>query len=135
MFSDRRGNEMSTILKPALVLGSGFHRHVFASDNGELPTNRACLSDWNRLIDEVADRMHVARPSKVMSPIMRWEALIENASRDGFRSAANRWHQNGRSPVHRIEAHARRQTAKALEEASKDYPRSRRAQLPAKSQW
>lgn len=46
-------------LKPALILGSGFHRHAL----GEGASSKAaCLFDWHALVTQTAQRLQVATP-------------------------------------------------------------------------
>jgi len=127
---------MSSALKPALIIGSGFHRHVFSSESANPFSKRACLYDWQQLIDETSDRMQVARPDRALSPVLRWEALISSAARDGYRTPKDHeWHDACLVVAYRIEADARRHVSSAIEDASRDYPVSKRSQIPAQSKW
>ena len=77
-----------TKLKPALVLGSGFHQHVL----GETSNKQAQpLHSWNELITQVAERLQVAVPSTALTPIHRWESLVLRAVSDGYRSIKGGW--------------------------------------------
>lgn len=86
-------NDNHTFLKPALILGSGFHRHVFGdgADRG----SRECLVDWHMLISNTARKMQVAVPSLAQSPVLRWESMIIRAAQDGYRDYAGTWKTAG----------------------------------------
>lgn len=123
----------SSVLKPALILGSGFHRHVFGDrSRSDL---RASLYEWHALIDFTADRMHVACPSREQPPVLRWETLIGRAVREGFRDTDGKSQLPGVLPAYRVEVEAKNHVAQVLREASADYPASTRALIPLHSCW
>lgn len=119
-------------LRPALVLGSGFHRHVFG-DGG--PSSVRPLYDWHQLASDVSSAMQVAEPSKTMSPVQRWETLLLRAAREGFRDLKGHWHAPTTSPAHVIEAMARRHVVGVINKASENYPLSARGRIPLLPQW
>lgn len=121
-------------MKPALIIGSGFHRYVLGANGSEAPSKGACLFDWNKLIDETASRMQVARPNASMPPVMRWETLIGTGVQEGYRKPAAASISPGQPPS-TIEVHARRHVAKALTDASVNYPNSVKADLPTLPIW
>jgi|GEM_PF-1080299 len=122
-----------SVLKPALVLGSGFHRHVFGDVDVELVRP---LYDWHALVDRVAMRMQVAAPSRTMPPVQRWETLILRAGKEGFRDHKFHWVTVSQSPqTHVIEKEARRAVAEVLNEATRNYPQSVRASIPQSDCW
>ena len=121
-----------SVLKPALVLGSGFHRHVFGDVDVELVRP---LYDWHALVDRVAMRMQVALPSRTMSPVQRWETLILRAAREGFLNHKSEWVAALSNQTHVIEKEARRAVAAVLNEATRNYPRSARASIPLSDCW
>jgi hypothetical protein len=49
------------LLKPALILGSGFHRYLLGDVSPAFAVN---LFDWHSLIEAVAQVMQVAYPSR-----------------------------------------------------------------------
>ena len=123
----------SSVLKPALILGSGFHRHVFGDrSRSDL---RASLYEWHALIDFTADRMHVACPSREQPPVLRWETLIGRAVREGFRDTDGKSQLPGVLSAYRVEVEAKNHVAQVLREASADYPASTRALIPLHSCW
>lgn len=69
-------------LKPALVLGSGFHRHVFG--DGHHTVTRP-LYDWHYLVTQASQRLQVAITSDILTPIQRWETLILRSMADGYK--------------------------------------------------
>ncbi len=52
------------MLKPCLILGSGFHRWVLGH-----PDNPLCR--WNSLIDCVSEKLKLPRPPMTLPPVMR----------------------------------------------------------------
>jgi hypothetical protein len=119
-------------LRPALVLGSGFHRHVFG-DGG--PSSARTLYDWDHLVSEVSAAMQVAAPSQAMPPVQRWETLLLRAAREGFRDFKGHWHAPTTTPAYAIEAMARRHVVGVINKASENYPLSARARIPLLPQW
>lgn len=119
-------------LKPALVLGSGFHRHVFG-DGG--PSSARTLYDWDHLVSEVSAAMQVAAPSQAMPPVQRWETLLLRAAREGFKDHQGHWHAPATTPAYAIEAMARRHVVDVIKKASENYPLSARARIPLLPQW
>ena len=75
-------------LKPALVLGSGFHQHVLSETCSK---QAQPLYSWHELVTQVADRLQVAVPSTALTPIHRWESLVLRAVSDGYRSIKGGW--------------------------------------------
>ena len=122
----------ASLLRPALVLGSGFHRHVFG-DGG--PANVRPLYDWHQLVSEVSAAMQVAAPTKAMSPVQRWETLLLRAAREGFRDLKGHWYAPATTPAYAIEAMARRHVVEVIKKAAENYPLSARAQIPLLPQW
>jgi len=123
---------ISNSLKPVLILGSGFHRHVFG-DIGE--DNRRTLYDWHHLVGQVAARMQVAVPDQVMSPVQRWEMLLLFAAKEGYRDHKGQWRRPLELQANFIEKDARRIVAAVLNDVSQDYPKSLRAHIPALACW
>lgn len=119
-------------LKPALILGSGFHRHVFG-DGG--PSSARTLYDWDHLVSEVSAAMQVGAPSQAMPPVQRWETLLLRAAREGFRDHQGHWHAPATTPAYAIEAMARRHVVDVIKKASENYPLSARARIPLLPQW
>ena len=120
-------------LKPALILGSGFHRHVFGEQRRS--NQHQSLYDWHSLIDATAERMHVACPSRQQPPVLRWETLIGRAIREGFRDADGTSQSPHVLPAYQVEIAAKKQVAQVLGESSADYPISTRASIPRQSHW
>lgn len=115
-------------MKPCLVIGSGFHSWVLGKNNTP-------LSNWNMLIDQVAESMSVAVPSHTLNPVLRWEKLLENAAKDGFKQP-----QPGGDTipaqslaVHKIEPFAKKAVSDILSNFTHGYPSfSSRSQYPLK---
>jgi hypothetical protein len=128
-------NGAETVLKPVLIIGSGFHRHVFASGGASPSSKRSSLYHWEALIDAVADNMQVARPDRSLKPVLRWEALLDIGAKDGYATSGGLWRSPGSLATYRIEIDARRHVASVLSKAAEDYPGSRRARIPAQSKW
>lgn len=61
---------------------------------------------------------------------MRWDALLLNAAKDGFRDMHLCWHAALSLQISKIESAAREAVAKVLVNCSANYPVSRRAKLP-----
>lgn len=119
-------------LNPTLILGSGFHRHVFGDT--EHSASRP-LYDWQYLVGQVAATMQVAIPDKVMSPVQRWDTLVLRAAKEGFRDHAGVWRAPLSCQTHFIEKDARRCVAAVLNKAAAHYPESSRAQMPLRDFW
>lgn len=64
-------------LKPTLILGSGFHRHVFGDTENSVFRH---LYDWHYLVSAVPARIQVAIPDKVVAPVQRWDTLVLRAA-------------------------------------------------------
>lgn len=115
-------------MKPCLVIGSGFHNWVLGKKD-------SALSDWDTLIDRVAEALSVSVPSRSLIPVLRWEKLLENAASDGFRLP-----QSGGEvvpaktlAVHKIEPFAKKAVAGILSDLTYSYPSfSSRSQYPLK---
>lgn len=120
-------------LKPALILGSGFHRHVF----GERPPqdHRNCLYDWQALVSATADRIQVACPSKEQSPVLRWETLINRAVREGYRNRKGAWQAPNNNAAYHVERDAKAVVANLITVSSEQYPESTRARIPLDERW
>lgn len=119
-------------MSPSLILGSGFHRHVFGSAPGFA---RRALYDWQYLVSLVAARMQVAVPDQVMSPVQRWETLLLRAANEGYRDGAGHWRGPLSRQAHLIEKDARRLVVSVLKKASVGYPQSSRARIPSLDCW
>lgn len=119
-------------LKPALILGSGFHRHVFGETEGMAIRP---LYDWPYLVGKVASTMQVAIPDRTMSPVQRWDTLVLRAAKEGFRDHAGLWSAPLVLQTHFIEKEARRCVTSVLNEAAEQYPKSSRAQIPLLDCW
>ena len=89
-------------MNPCLVIGSGFHSWVLGRPSTP-------LSSWDSLIEEVSAEMKVSRPSVTLSPVLRWERLLELAASDGYQHPTDRtkWVSAGARAVNEIEAHAK----------------------------
>ena len=120
----------SPYLKPCLVIGSGFHRWVLGKSSTP-------LTDWNALIDETATLMKVALPSKDLSPVLRWERLIETAAKDGYQiGEGSTWIPAACVNAAKIERHAKSMVAKIIGAENFRYPyQSRRAEYPKNQLW
>lgn len=128
---------MNNNLKPALILGSGFHRHVFGAENNlnHYHSIYQPLWDWHALIDATAERMQVACSSRAQEPVMRWETLIIRAQKDGFRDLKGEWIPPSEHAAHEVEDKAKVFVADILKELSTNYPESRRSQIPLSRDW
>jgi hypothetical protein len=117
-------------LKPCLVIGSGFHRWVLGKSSTP-------LTDWNALIDETASLMKVSLPSRDLSPVLRWERLIETAAKDGYQpSQTAEWRVPGKRQANEIESDAKKLVAQVLDQDKFFYPwQSRRAEYPKNQLW
>ena len=111
-------------MKPCLVIGSGFHSWVLGKSN-------TSLSSWNVLINEVAEVMSIAVPSRSLGPVLRWEKLLENAANDGFRSHSGDVIDPQSLAAHKIELIAKKVIANVLSGCNHTYPSfSSRSQYP-----
>ena len=120
------------MLKPALILGSGFHRYVFGETDHHA---RKTLFDWHTLVDAVALGLKVAVPSKALSPVQRWETLITRASAEGYTTPTSHVVKSGEHQPCLIEKNARRIVVATLAQAATDYPVSSRTRLPLRDSW
>ena len=121
-----------TSLKPTLVLGSGFHRHVHGETSN---TSIKSLYDWHYLVRQVATRMQVATPGAILSPVQRWETLILRAVNEGYKNHKGDWIKALTQQANVVEKEARRAVSNIINEASQDYPQSTRAQIPLLDCW
>ena len=117
-------------LKPALVLGSGFHRYVLGND-----TERNPICSWHSLIDAVSERLDVRRPPPAMPPTLRWETMINAAVRDGFQNRHGQRLATKDKKPSQVEAEARRIVSIVLGETEENYPAGQKSNLPADSRW
>lgn len=119
-------------MKPTLILGSGFHRHVL----GEVgDVKRRTLYDWHHLVSSVAGRMQVAVPERIMPPALRWETLLLRAANEGYRDHTGQWRRPAERQTHVIEKEARRIVAFELNDAAQNYPQSSRVRVPFLDCW
>lgn len=118
------------MLKPCLVMGSGFHRWV--KGDRVIRDNDSPLSNWHVLIESVAELMAVSAPSVDFPPTLRWEKLLENAVNDGFKPVgATETILPFALQSHEVELHAKRAVAKILTDEYFQYPgHSARAKFP-----
>lgn len=113
-------------MKPCLVIGSGFHSWVLGRPSTP-------LSNWDSLIDEVAAELKVSVPSNTLTPVLRWEKLLEIASSNGFQHPldSTKWINKSTIAVSKIEPHAKNALKKVIQAHAVKYPyRSSRAQFP-----
>ncbi len=122
----------SSELKPALVLGSGFHRHVFGDGHH---TVARPLYDWHYLVTQTSQRLQVAITSDILTPIQRWETLILRSMADGYKDQKGNWISRNTYRANVVEKEARQVVANIINEASMDYPQSVRAQIPLLEYW
>lgn len=119
-------------LRPALVIGSGFHRHVLG--NGSPDLSQGPLSDWSALVRAVAERMHVKLPCKHLSPTQQWEQMLLSAAANGYHGITKP-RRKGEGKVSEIEASARRHLKWVIEAGSVEYPRSDKAGIATDPRW
>lgn len=119
-------------LKPALIIGSGFHRHVFGDVDNE-PARP--LYDWQYLVTQTARAMRVAAPDDNLPPTLRWEVLINRAGKEGYLGKDGHWVENGEKQASDIERVARGYVKDGLTEAAQNYPKSTRSPIPLASCW
>ena len=113
-------------MKPCLVIGSGFHSWVLGKPSTP-------LSSWDALIEEVSTVMKVSLPSVALSPVLRWERLLELAASDGYQhpTDATEWVVAGTHAVNVIELHAKFALKHVIEQHAKTYPyQSVKARFP-----
>jgi hypothetical protein len=111
-------------MKPCLIIGSGFHSWVLGNPN-------TALSSWDTLIDETANVLQVSRPSKTLTPVLRWERLLQFAIDNGYRQASEsgNWIPARTNQPHDIEADAKLAVKFVLDRHHQNYPfRSTKAQ-------
>lgn len=118
------------MLKPCLILGSGFRRWVLGH-----PDNPLC--SWHVLIDQVTEKLKLPRPPMTLSPVMRWERLVETGVTDGyFNPARSQWSGELECSASEVEEVARLAVGAVLGEQLKSYPlKSRRARYPRLETW
>lgn len=119
------------VLKPALILGSGFHRHVFVGRT----EGREALYDWHALIDATAETMAVERPPPRLSPVMRWETLVNTAVQAGYRTPSGKRVAARSTQPFRVEGDARRTVVAVLNAAVDEFPDSPGARVPRLERW
>jgi hypothetical protein len=113
-------------MKPCLVIGSGFHSWVLGKPSTP-------LSSWDALIEEVSTVMKVSLPSVALSPVLRWERLLELAASDGYQHPADgtHWVAAGTHAVSVIELHAKLALKHVIEQHARKYPhQSVKARFP-----
>jgi hypothetical protein len=64
-----KSNKSASTIKPALLIGTGFHYYV--SGNVESHEKLAPLVSWNALINAVGRKASLALPSNQLSPVYR----------------------------------------------------------------
>jgi hypothetical protein len=119
-------------LRPALVLGSGFHRHVLGKNHADL--SQSSLTEWPALVRAVAKRMGVPAPSQNLSPTLQWEEILLSASAQGY-EGARKQRTKGDDKVSVIEATARRHLMAEIKASSVEYPRSDKASIVSDPRW
>lgn len=132
--SDRReAMLMNQVFKPALVIGSGFHRHVL----GDVVNQHRLqpLWDWNAQIDGTAGHMQVACPSREQEPVIRWETLIIRAQKDGYRGPKGDWIPPSEQAANEVEEKAKVFVANILKQSSTTYPEPRRSKIILSRDW
>jgi len=104
-------------MKPCLIVGSGFHSWVLGNP-------QTALSNWDTLIDEVAQVLQVSRPSQTLTPVLRWERLLELSDDNGYRqaSATGNWIPAKTIQPHEIEADAKLAVKAVLDRHHQNYP-------------
>jgi hypothetical protein len=119
-----------THLKPCLVIGSGFHRWVLGKSSTP-------LTDWHTLIDETASKMRVAVPSRLMPPLLRWEKLIQLATKEGYLYGSGQtWVEENQNQPFKVESDAKKVVCAILDEKMGEYPsRSVRSKFPLNETW
>jgi len=113
-------------MKPCLVIGSGFHSHVL----GQRVTP---LSSWDALLESVAFELNVCIPPTSLSPVLRWERILETAASDGFQHPLDpmKWFHKMSLPIHEVEQFAKKAVKKVIDDYGVNYPyRSAKAQYP-----
>lgn len=101
-------------MKPCLIIGSGFHRWVLGKDSSG-------LTNWDKLIESVADNLKVSTPSASMNPVLRWEKILETASLDGYEYQSN-WIAPHTKNISDIESDAKKIVALVIKEFEYRYP-------------
>lgn len=113
-------------MKPCLVMGSGFHNWVTGKE-------KSPLCNWDALIDEVASELGIKIPSLSLPSVMRWERILEDASRNGFQHPTDitQWFEPTALSSSKIELRAKDAVTKVLKAQAKEYPcKSGRARFP-----
>lgn len=115
---------MSNQPKPALVIGSGFHRYVL----GEVSEDhvRAPLFSWNALLDNLATGMSVPVPPHALPPVMRWEEIVLTLAR---KNAGNT------DAPRKVENFLRSKAKEILTKLSLGYPDNERSRIPLDYDW
>ena len=67
------------MLKPCLVLGTGFHKWVLGEAG-----DRIELTSWNGLLKAVANQMQVSWSEGIDDPALSWATLLTTATSEGF---------------------------------------------------
>lgn len=132
MSDNRSSTRQDNILRPALVLGSGFHRYVFGSTD-QLAIRP--LYDWHCLVEQVSSWLQVAVPSEVLSPVQRWETLVLRAVNERCKNYKSEWVKECTQQANLVEKEAPRAVANIINEVSQNYSRSTRSQIPLLDCW
>ena len=109
-------------IKPALVLGSGFHRFVLGDTTSY--RHRTPLVSWSALLDQVAEQLEVPVPAQSLTSPMRWEEILLSRSR-----------HDQKTPPSKAEQDARKAVATIMSGAAKDYPDNERSRIPKDPVW
>ena len=130
---DRTKRSTVFLLKPCLVIGTGFHNWVLGSHRAQ-----CVLQSWDKLNTCTAREMQVPLAETTCDRLaLRWETLLLTAAANGYLSPKNGWIASAKvGKISGIEVHARLIVAGLISESQSTYPhQSNRARFPLDACW
>lgn len=122
-------------VKPALILGSGFHRHVLG-DQADTERCTSPLCSWDSLLAKLAGHAGIESTCEVMPQTLRWEVLLNRAickQREG--NAHGQGTEHAPQQANEVEGTLRGYVKEIIQQEAREYPASARSSVPLDECW